>query len=64
MQITRGPLTLLGIDIPFLDALHNYGKIKNIIKMWPLPFLGAQFLTYPYNLIGLGLDFLHASTPN
>jgi hypothetical protein len=57
-------LTLLGIDIPFLDALHNYGKIKNIIKMWPLPFLGAQFLTYPYNLIGLGLDFLHASTPN
>ena len=64
METTRGSLTSLAIDIPLLDALHNYGKINNIIKMGPLPFLGAQFLTYPHNLIGLGLDLLHASTPN
>jgi hypothetical protein len=43
METTRGSLTSLAIDIPLLDALHNYGKINNIIKMGPLPFLSSIF---------------------
>jgi hypothetical protein len=57
-------LPLLCFNIPLLDALLNYGTINNTIRMEPLPFLVAQYLTWLDSHLGLGLGFLHASTPN
>ena len=50
--------TLLSHSITLL----NYGAILNTIRIKPLPFLVAQYLTSLDNHVGLELGFSHALT--
>jgi hypothetical protein len=57
------PLPFLYFKIPLPHAPLNHQTINNTIIMQTLPSIVSQYLTWPNNHQGLGLDVLNVSTP-
>lgn len=64
MVAMKSSTSFVLLQYPIMNALLSYGTILNTIRMKPLPMLVAQYLTWPKNNLGIGLGFLHASTPH